>query len=140
MLTLKQKLGWKTSPPQDGAIYNGRLFRFHSNGSCMVYNVNDGAKEAEFTLSSIEKICPHSNSVFFGADKFDESDEYPLLYTNVYNNYCGQPDRRLGICCVYRLRKIGGSYITDLVQIIKIGFTDNVPLWKSLPDRGDVSP
>ena len=76
---------------QDGAIYNGLLFRFDGKGNCRVHNLDDlRSKEngsamvyASFTLDRADEITPHSNAVCFGKERFDENDEFPLLYTNI---------------------------------------------------------
>jgi len=140
MLTLKHQLDWKTVPSQDGAIYGGKLFRFNADGKCRVYDVNDGTLLSEFTLSSVDVICPHANAVCFGAEKYDENDEYPLLYSNMYNNAAAKEDRLEGVCCVYRLTCTDGEYNAALVQLIRIGFTEDLSLWKSLEGKGDVRP
>ena len=41
----------------------------------------------------------------FGNEYYDEKDEFPLLYTNIYNNYAKTDDKRKGITCVYRIHK-----------------------------------
>ena len=73
---------------QDGAIWGDLLFRFSSSGDCRVYDLSrDGIPEVgAFRLDRWETLCPHSNSVSFGADYWAEGDEYPLLYSNIYNN------------------------------------------------------
>ncbi len=114
---------------QDGAIWKDNIFRFESNGVCTVYSLKTFEKKATFTLDKKELIVPHCNAVFFCAEYFEEGDEYPLLYANVYNNYASEEDRRLGTCCVYRLVEKDGEFQTTLVQILKVGFTET-PLWK----------
>ena len=125
---------------QDGAIYGDLLFRFETDGVCTVYSLSKKEELTRFTLDRVDTMRPHSNAVFFGTEKFDSDDEFPLLYTNIYNNYAKEEDRREGMCCVYRLTRHGDGFVTKLVQVLKIGFTDNVPLWKSLPDNGDIRP
>ncbi|MBQ3075583.1 MAG: hypothetical protein IJC26_05900, partial [Clostridia bacterium] len=85
----------------------------------------------EFSLDKAELVCPHCNAVFFGKERLDPSDEFPLLYANVYNNYSKDEDRRIGQLCVYRLWRDSNSFATELVQLIEIGFTDQFPLWNS---------
>ena len=129
---------------QDGAICNDFLFRFSSKGGCSVYDMTalSGEPEpiAEFKLDKAELIAPHSNSVTFGNEFFAEGDEFPLLYSNVYNNYAKTEDKRVGICCVYRLVRDGNTFSTQLVQLIKIGFTDDRNLWRSSGDIEDKRP
>ena len=128
---------------QDGAIYGNELFRFNHRGDCAVYNLSDIGNSAIdelapislFTLGDTDKIVPHNNAVFFGCEFYDESDEYPLLYTNVYNNYAKEEDKKIGVCCVYRLQRLADGHMAKLVQIIEIGFTEDATLWKAYPDR-----
>ena len=129
---------------QDGAIYKNYLFRFSSKGGCTVYDLSalcaEPAPIAEFKLDGSELVVPHSNSVTFGGEFFAPGDEFPLLYSNVYNNYAKTEDKRVGICCVYRLLREGNSFSTKLVQLIKIGFTDDRSLWRSSGDVEDKRP
>lgn len=122
---------------QDGAIYGGYLFSFNKAGICKVYSVDTYKHVSDFTLDKINVITPHSNSVCFSSLKYDESDEFPLLYCNVYNNY--KNDRSYdGTCAVYRIQRNGTSFTSTLVQVIKIGFTNDTQRWSS-PD-GDTRP
>ena len=85
---------------QDGAVFNGFLFSFNHKGDCSVYetnslkNLKNGEAEVfgEFTLDKTDILLPHSNSVMFGNEYYHNDDEFPLLYTNVYNNYGGLTD------------------------------------------------
>lgn len=125
---------------QDGVVCGDLLFRFENNGVGSVYSIEKKEKISGFTLDRADIMCPHSNAVFFGTEKFREDDEFPLLYSNIYNNYANEADRREGMCCVYRLTRSSDGFETELVQLIKIGFVDNLELWKSLPDNGDRRP
>lgn len=129
---------------QDGAIFGGFLFSFNGKGICTVYEIkklkNEAEAVAEFVLDKAEFIIPHSNSVVFGCEYFDENDEFPLLYSNIYNNYAKEEDKKLGTCLVYRLQRQDKMFKTTLVQTIEIGFTDNADYWKSSWEAGDVRP
>ena len=125
---------------QDGAIYGDWLFRFDTNGSCFVFSIQEQKQVAQFCLDKTDLLKPHSNAVAFGAERWDEADEFPLLYTNIYNNYAKQDERLEGVCCVYRITRDGNTFASALVQVIRIGFVEDLELWKSLPDRGDVRP
>ena len=138
--TLKYEEYMQIAKGQDGAIYNGLLFRFDNAGHCFIYDLAKKELVSEFTLDRVEDFSPHSNAVFFGTEKYDEQDEFPLLYTNLYNNYAKKEDRREGVLCAYRLTREGGAFSTRLVQIIRIGFVNDLDLWKSLEDSGDVRP
>lgn len=115
---------------QDGAIYGNLLFRF-DGGKCKVYDLTNLAEPVDcFTLDKADKITPHSNAVVFGKEYFAEGDEFPLLYSNIYNNYADKEDNLCGVCCVYRLWREDGGFKTKLVQTVRVGFTDD-PLWRS---------
>lgn len=130
----------KIEKGQDGAIYNGLLFRFDSRGHCYVYDLEKKAFVSEFVLDRADEYSPHSNTVFFGTEKIKSYDEFPLLYTNIYNNYKKAADRREGMLCAYRITRQGDSFSTKLVQIIKIGFVEDLTLWKSMEDGSDKRP
>ena len=133
---------------QDGAIFGNLLFRFNTKGYGNVYDLSSMDTAAEptelaplttFRLDRAEELVPHSNAVMFGTEYAEEGDEFPLLYSNVYNNYKKSEDRREGQCCVYRLERAGESFKTTLVQLIEIGFTKDSELWCSA-DVEDVRP
>ena len=133
---------------QDGAIYGSELFRFDSLGNCAVYDlkeikddeVTELTPRAEFRLDGADVIVPHSNAVCFGCGFYDENDEYPLLYTNIYNNFAKEEDKLIGVCCVYRLQRTENKFTAILVQLIEIGFTEDSELWKAYPDKHGVRP
>ena len=130
------------SKGQDGAVFHGYLFRFNADGSCNVYRLADlsdaSVPVCRFVLDKAELIVPHCNSVAFGNAYYSEHDEFPLLYCNVYNNYSKTENKRKGITCVYRLEKRGDTFVTTLVQLIEIGFTED-PIWRS-ENCSDVRP
>ena len=127
---------------QDGAIWNNLIFRFNHAAKCAVYDAEKMAKGDStaityFELDKKDLIMPHSNAVFFGNEYFEEGDEFPLLYSNVYNNYKFQENRQPGVCCVYRLQRDGEGFSTTLVQVIEIGFVYDSELWCS-KEKNDV--
>ncbi len=128
----------KLQGAQDGAFWNGYLFHLDADGCCRVYSFEKASPVASFYLDQKERIIPHSNAVFFGKEYFQENDPFPLLYTNIYNNYAKETDRRLGECLVYRIRKTKDGFSTQLLQSIRIGFTDT-DLWQS-EYRADIRP
>ena len=128
----------KIKPGQDGAIWKNFLFRLDTLGNCFVYDMNsiknsDDELEilSHFVLDKADMIVPHSNSVVFGCEYFLESDEFPLLYCNIYNNYSNAEDKLKGTCCVYRITRNQNSFTSELVQRIKIGFVEDSNLWCS---------
>lgn len=123
-------------------------FRFDGAGRCRVYDLarlqRSGAKgcdlaaAATFSLHRSEDLAPHSNAVSFGREFYAPDDEFPLLYTNVYNNEASEGRPLLGVCLVYRLQRDGAAFSSTLVQRIDIGFTKTA-LWSSA-QGGDVRP
>ena len=91
-------------------------------------------------LDGTDVLKPHANSVCFGSTYYAAGDQYPLLYVNIYNNYASAADRMEGTCCVYRLTETDDQFTTELVQVIKIGFTEDLTLWKSKENNEDVRP
>lgn len=138
----------KISGGQDGAIWKNELFRFRANGACEVFDLRELTPEepkelqpiARFTLDRAETIVPHSNAVCFGSEFFSPEDEYPLLYSNIYNNYANAEDQLMGVCCVYRLQKTGGEFKSTLVQLIQIGFCEDSIHWKAFEDKHGYRP
>jgi len=135
---------------QDGAIFGSLMFRFDARGGATVYDVSDIDKSpselpelpvvARFSLSPSDPVIPHANSAVFGSEYYEAGDEFPLLYLNVYNNYAKSDNKRVGECCVYRLTRARDSFACELVQLIKIGFTDDRELWRSEGDTEDIRP
>lgn len=125
---------------QDGTVINGRLFRFDADGSCHVYILPDMKPDGVFVLDKSDILKMHCNAVDFSGKYAEEGDEYPLIYTNIYNNYSSGPDRLEGVCGVYRIWKRGdGTFSSSLMQIIRVGFTGSDKLWCS-PSHNDVRP
>lgn len=136
---------------QDFAIFGDYLFRFIDRdvrGNCAVYEMKTliaaNGEEPEpisrFRLDKRDLISTHNNAVFFGKEYYEDGDEFPLLYSNVYNNYQKCEVRNEGKCCVYRLKRDGVQFSTELVQIIEIGFVEDTSLWKSAPGAFDIRP
>ena len=123
---------------QDGATYGGYFFAFTGSGTCKVYSTDNYELVSSFTLEKVKLFKPHSNSVCFGTLKYNENDEFPLLYANVYNNYGIDDKEMIGVCGVYRIVRDGDSFKSTLVQVIKVGFTSDTELWAS--PKGDVRP
>ena len=128
---------------QDGAIFGKYLFAINRYGDVSVYDieafgetVSPEDKIDSFKLDKWESICPHSNAVCFGSEFYCEGDEFPLMYSNIYNNYAGSPRPLKGVCCVYRVMREGTKFSTALVQIIEIGFVEDATLWK-MSEYGD---
>ena len=132
-----EKIAVLSSGQQDGAVFGDYFFSFNSSGKCTVYSVDGYAKIAEFTIDKNGVLSPHSNSVCFGTYYYDAEDEFPLLYCNIYNTYSSDRSRD-GMCNVYRITRSGNSFDSQLVQVIKVGFTADTTLWSS--EGGDARP
>ena len=134
---------------QDGAIFGEYLFRFDHRGNGRVYAMSDivsgNAEEevfpiAKFTLDRADEITPHCNAVVFGKEYYAEGDEFPILYSNIYNTYKNAEDKMCGTVCAYRIERSGAGFTSTLVQIIAVGFTDSRELWRSSGEVADVRP
>lgn len=135
---------------QDGAVCNHYLFRFNADGLCYVYDTNQlneyNAEAAElkemtsFFLDRVDELKPHSNAVMFGKEYYSPDDEFPLLYTNIYNSYSKADNPMKGVCLVYRLQRNDTTFSTTLVQMIEIGFVEDSHYWRSSGDKEDIRP
>lgn len=125
---------------QDGAMFGGYMFCFDADGECRVNSIAARKQVASFRLDKADILTPHSNAVCFGTEYYAENDEFPLLYTNIYNSYAAASNRKEGVCCVYRIMHTPQGFSSKLVQIIKIGFVENRDLWKSREDGRDCRP
>lgn len=135
---------------QDGAIWGDLAFRFNHSGRVNVFDLSglDRADKekvtlpliAQFYLNPDDALVPHCNAVCFGPDYYEEGDEFPLLYANIYNNYSkSETDRYEGTCLVYRITRAGDSFAATLLQAIRVGFA-KTPLWSSSDASEDVRP
>lgn len=131
--TMEQQSGFMmTSTIQDGAIYGGMIFKFHSDGLCNVFSMETGKRVGGFVLNQADAYKPHCNAVCFSNEFYQEGDEFPLLYANIYNNYNKDEfeDKRPGMFCVYRIFREGGSFKSRLLQVIRVDFAGAEP-WRS---------
>ena len=140
-LTKVTPIGKIVDNGQDGAIYGKYLFSINRYGEVNVYDIESFGDVVapedridSFKLDKWETVCPHSNAVCFGSEFYCEGDEFPLMYSNIYNNYAGSPRPLKGVCCVYRVMREGTKFSTTLVQIIEIGFVEDAALWKMSAD------
>lgn len=127
---------WQTFKGQDGAMFGDWIIRFDTKGNGHVFRISEEAEVCVFKLGSADKIVPHSNSVVFGTEYYAAGDEFPLLYSNIYNNYAKSDDRLEGTVCVYRLIRSETDFSAELVQVIRVGFVHD-PIWS---DGTDVRP
>ncbi len=131
--TMEQQSGFMmTSTIQDGAIYGGMIFKFHSDGLCNVFSMETGKRVGGFVLNQADAYKPHCNAVCFSNEFYQEGDEFPLLYANIYNNYNKEEfeDKRAGMLCVYRIFREGSAFKSRLLQVIRVDFARIEP-WRS---------
>ena len=123
-----------TTLKQDSCEYNDKVFIFNYQGQFKVYDLITETETQLFNLDQYNVIKPHCNAVFFGNQKYSDGDLYPILYVNAYNT-SGLP---LGTLYAHRIiyDSENNVYSTQLLQTIKIGFTDN-EIW-TIP--GDIRP
>ena len=51
------------------------------------------------------------------------------VYSNVYNSYASQSDKHIGECCVYAVHGAANVWANSLVQVLKVGFIDDLERW-----------
>ena len=132
------KIG-KICGDQDGAIFSDFLFNFNGSSDYSVYSLknldlskDNGNLSPLYSgkLDRFSEIVPHSNAVFFGSNYFEEDDEFPILYSNIYNNYANDKDMDATLLC-YRVKRNGNEFTTTLIGEIKVGFKDERGFWRS---------
>ena len=132
------KIG-KICGDQDGAVFSDFLFRFNASGDYSVYNLKnldfsmdngDVAPIYSGKLDRFSEIVPHSNATFFGSNYYEDGDEFPILYSNLYNNYANDETKNALLLC-YRVKRDGSDFTTSLIGEIKIGFKDERNFWRS---------
>ena len=103
---------------QDACCYQNTMFQFflqetYDNPACIVYDLITGEKIQEMDVP--HGYYSHNNSAVFGSEKYNESDEFPLLYLSTLQRVTGQP-----AIDVFRITGTKGSYQCELVQTITI--------------------
>lgn len=115
---------------QDAAVYGKYLIRVGSNGKARIYNlITNSTSSGMIAECTIADHIPHANSVFFGTEKYIDSDEFPILYANAYNN----TDYPKGTLFGFRVQLNGTTLTMTHVQTISIGFVDN-SIWTTGDD------
>ena len=104
---------WQTFGGQDGAMFGDWIIRFDAKGNGHVFRISEEKEVCTFRLGSADKIVPHANAVVFGTEYLTPGDEFPLLYSNIYNNYAKSDDRLEGTVCVYRLTRNETEFSAD---------------------------
>ena len=66
---------------QGGAVYGNLLFSLQDKGWCNVFDLRTCKPVADFPLASAGKNN-HANIAFFGPEKYDSQDRFPLLYVS----------------------------------------------------------
>lgn len=112
-----------SSVGQDGAQYNGVLFRFSANNTFSVIQLPDGNVLGSGSMNGTD--VPHCNSVFFSNEFYSENDDYPIIYVNGYNGTDGNGNRlAYGQLYAYRIIVNNGNYSAELLQKIDCSALD----------------
>lgn len=103
---------------QGAACYGDYLFCFTANNTtCWIFDLSDGSLVQTITIPAEDRgfvsDC-HCNTVNFGTEFYDPSDEFPLLYVST-----GYSDGTDTGALVYRIVNTGGIYSLNLVQTFK---------------------
>ena len=103
---------------QDACCYQNTMFQFflqetYDNPACIVYDLITRKKIQEMDVP--HGYHSHNNSAVFGSEKYNESDEFPLLYLSTLQRVTGQPTLD-----VFRITGTRGNYQCELVQTITI--------------------
>ena len=97
---------------QGMAIRDGLMFSLRDSGSCVVFDLSKDRPAGKFRLGSYSPDN-HANVAFFGGQRYDPSDRFPLLYVSQ-----ARKDR-----CLYVERLLtdarGEPVGSELVQIIR---------------------
>lgn len=118
---------------QGTAIYEDTLFICNKYGYCYMYQLPKAEAIADFPLASFDDTDSptqnHSNQMMFGAEKFDESDPYPLLYvTTGYSNDHDETGAYYAKCSVERIRyDAAKGWYAERVQLIEFNDAANIP-------------
>lgn len=108
---------------QGGACYGDYFFGF-KNGLAGVEAWNLADKSV-CTCSGVTQIDDlgefHCNNVAFGTKKYDDSDEFPMLYVDSWNSVDINGEHGYFILG-YRIQRNGSNFTFTLVQTIKHGY------------------
>ena len=66
---------------QGMAIWDGMMFSLRDSGSCVVFDLSKDRPAGGFRLGS-HSPDNHANVAFFGGQRYDPSDRFPLLYVS----------------------------------------------------------
>lgn len=127
---VKKALGF-TGAEQGSCIHGKYMLSFTNVGHCKVIDIEAKKTVSEFDLNKASTITPHCNTAVFGCDKYADSDKFPLLYVNAYNN----ENLPKGTVYVHRIitDSNGIPQSTSLIQTITVGFTAD-SIWESGSD------
>ena len=131
---------------QGGAVYGDLFFSLQDKGWCNVFDLNSCMPVAQFPLGSAGKNN-HANIAFFGPEKYDSQDVFPLLYVSQCKS---KPVEEIGLEQTDSLSRLlfveriltdesGTPFGSELVQLVNYEPKEwNSRLWvadASHPDR-----
>lgn len=110
---------------QGTAVWGDLLFSMRNTGLCVVIDMKKKELVSEFKLASYGEMN-HANDAFFGPDKYDENDKFPLIYISQCKD---KPVKEIGLpetdshsrlCFVERILtdETGKPVGTQIVQLI----------------------
>ncbi|MBQ9462596.1 MAG: hypothetical protein IJU68_02940 [Bacteroidales bacterium] len=110
---------------QGCAVYGDLLFSLQDKGWCNVFDLEGKELEAQFPLGS-QGRNNHANIAFFGPQRYDESDRFPLMYVSQCKS---KPVTEIGLAETDSLSRLlfveriltdenGTPFGSELVQII----------------------
>ncbi len=131
---------------QGAAIYGDYLFSLTSVGKCYVYDIPTGQLISEFKLASYNegydsegkadsRYANHANTANFSTVKFDENDQFPLLYITTGSS--GDRDKDNSLISKISVERIiikDGTWSSECVQLIQYNDYDY------LLDEGEENP
>lgn len=122
---------------QGTAVYGNYLFTANNRGYCYVYDIPTNTLLGEFWLASgtadgtvATAYLNHANQMMFGAEKFDENDDFPLLYVTTGNSGDHDTDGSyISKCAIERISFDGSTntWSSELVQTIQFNDAENIP-------------
>lgn len=129
-IDLKNKIGTEpytevsnpTGQSRQGAtVYNDILFvAYNTLPMISLFNMRTKKHIGNITMQAVPSY--HCNNINFGPDKYDASDQFPLLYISMENIEEHK-------CMVYRITESAGVYNATLVQEIIYPDPDSISMY-----------
>ena len=102
---------------QGVAVIDNYAIHFSTNSDIFYIYDLVNKRQVQQTTFQESDINRHSNCLNFGVKKYDENDEFPLLYGSGYENNAGGGDIQRTID-VYRVQRLNSTWSIVKVQVI----------------------